>query len=378
VHAQLKNVSTLLIIGGGRWSRVYLSILARLNAQPHTVLVASRHGGPELETALEKANAAGQRRFARIADWRGASPDAAIILNASRDHAATACALSEQGIPALVEKPVAFSLSDAEALIAVARGKKVLIRTALVLRQCAYLHNFMTAVRESLGPLAEIDIQWRDASLETRYGERKTADAGVSLAEDVGPHIVSLLADIPDSTKPEIAEIDRGGLAVRLQGRHGAAALTIEMERDAPARQRKIAVRDIAGREAWLDFSVEPGTIAVGGISREADPGWNDRLSPLTLQLQEFMRLEPRHDDFDTILSTTRFAAAAAALVREKQRRWLSGNKPAPDEYRVVAMQELLAPGLISAGLVRAGDNKGLEAAARLALDGDAKLRQYL
>ena len=45
---------------------------------------------------------------------------------------------------------------------------------------------------------------------------------------------------------------------------------------------------------------------------------------------------------------------------------------------KLAEMRELLAPGLASAGLVRAGDNKGLETAAALALRGDTALRQYL
>jgi len=48
----MNRPATLLLVGGGRWARVYLSILARLEMPFHSVLVASRHGEAALRTAL--------------------------------------------------------------------------------------------------------------------------------------------------------------------------------------------------------------------------------------------------------------------------------------------------------------------------------------
>jgi len=374
----MNRPATLLLVGGGRWARVYLSILARLEMPFHSVLVASRHGEAALRTALEKANAARFHQFTQVTDWRAERAGAAIVVNAAREHAVTAGALLEMGIPTLVEKPVALSIAEGEALIALAQRSGLVLRPALVLNYCIYLRNFIELMRGSLEKPVEIAITWTDPVAEKRYGEEKGHDAGIGLAEDVGPHLATLLMAMGEAARIDDARIGRGGLSVCLRGRYGLAALTIEMAREAPARKRLICIRDDHGRQARLDFSVEPGTITIDGASQSADPGWNDRPSPLTLQLMDFLRLEPGANDLDAIRTSTAFSAAAATMVRDAQRRWLAENASASDEYRLVAMRELLAPGLASAGLVRAGDNKGLETAAALALRGDTALRQYL
>ena len=371
------GAKTLLLAGGGRWARVYLSILAELDAPLEQVLIASQHGGEALKTAIGKANARGLRRFTRVTDWRGAKADAAIVINAARDHAGTACGLLEQGLPVLVEKPVALTLAEAGTLVTEAGRRRLSLRSALMLNHCVYLRNFAEAVRDTLGPPAGIAVMWKDPPAEARYGETKSFDFGIGLAEDVGPHIASLLAAVAGPASLESADIERGGLSARLRGVCGGAALTVEMAREAPARQRWIRIRDGRGGEAMLDFSPEPGTITINGVPRDADPEWRQRLSPLTLQLLDFLRLEQRARDLDEILSTTAFVTAAAGLTRAAQRRWLVAA-PGSAGDRLVAARELLAPGLIAAGLAAPGDNNALEAAAQRALAGDPALAPYL
>lgn len=365
-----RDLRRLLLVGGSRWARVYLSILAYIDVPLETVLVASRHGGTALAAALEKANQAGMRRFVQIPDWRDGTADAAIVVNAARDHASTASALLTHGVPVLVEKPAALTVADAEMMIAIARREKLVLRAALALNHCFYVNNFVAALRAGLGKLASITITWADPGAEARYGETKNFDIGTGLAEDVGPHIAVLLAAIGGPAVFADAVIARGGLSVRLRGACGGAALVVDMARQAAARRRVVSVCDADGRKAQLDFSVEPGTITLDGVARDADPGWSARPSPLTLQILDFLRLEPRASDPDGILSSTNFAASAAELVRMQQRRWLPQSGDA--EYRLVAMRELLAPQV--AATAAPGDTAALEDMAKRALAGDAAL----
>jgi len=264
------------------------------------------------------------------------------------------------------------------ALAELARQRHLPLRPALALNHCAYLHNFAEAARGALAALSEVIVIWRDPPAEPRYGETKSIDTGTGLGEDVGPHVATLVAAVARPAKLTSAVIARGGLSVRLDGTCAAATLTIEMAREASGRDRSILLRDVDGREARLDFSTEPGIITVGGVSRDADPGWGGRLSPLTLQLLDFLRADsPREEDLAAILDTTAFSSAAATLVRQAQHALLKKGV-ASAEDRLVAAKELLAPKLIAAGLAPPGDNAALETAARRALADDPEWTTYL
>lgn len=371
---------TLLIVGGGRWARVYVSILARLDIAVSRIAVVSRHGGDPLASALSDAAAHGKSRFVRLPDLTDALARrdicGAIVVNAARDHARTAVTLLENRIPVLVEKPVALTLEEADRLVASSVAAGARLMPALVLRFCRYLRNFRDAAGEALGTVKSIYVRWSDPVGELRYGEIKAFDQSLGVVEDVAPHVATLLAAICGGVFGGIdeAEFGRGGLAVTLAGRWNDIAFNCSLERDAACRERLVVLRDAQGREARLDFAAEPGTITVGSTSHNADSEWQERPSPLMEQILQFLATitgGSRPEDHDTIRMTTAFTVRSAELVRNAQRRWLrspAAQNPTSPE-RLIAMREVLAPWLVDAALVAAGDGLRLGALVQQAIE---------
>ena len=375
-----KTGGAILVVGGGRWARVYLSVLADLEHVFSKIIVVSSHGGQALADAIAQADARRPGQFAQAQDLRTVLETqpvaAAILANAARDHARLALELVARKIPLLVEKPVALTEAECASLIAAAKAGGTPLMPGHVLAFCAYLDNFAAAARQALGPAQSITIRWADAAVETRYGESKAFDAGLGVVEDAGAHIATILSKLLGGKAGAAQEsvIARGGLAVELRGQWNGIPYQIGLERDGAKRERLILWQNRDGLEARLDFAAEPGTIEIAGRAQSADPQWPRPHGPLTLQLLAFFRHIAAPQDgtyLQTIEDTTQFIAAAARQVRTAQERLIAqsaGDGPA----RHVAARELLAPRLAAAGIWRGGDNPALDsltqdAMARLA-----------
>ena len=366
----------LLILGGGRWARVYLSVLAGLATPCPKTIVISRHGGVALADAIARANARQPDRFSLASDLDTVlaveAVSAAIIVNASRDHAASALALLERKIPVLVEKPVTLTVADAVRLVAAAKATNTALMPGHVLSFCSYLENFAAAVR-TLGLPQSVELHWQDPTGETRYGESKDHDPSLGVAEDVGPHLFAILSQLSGGGTGTVEKvlIERGGLSVRLAGSWNGIPMTLVLARNSERRERLVIVKGPDGREAKLDFSTEPGTITKEGRSTSADPQWPHSQGPLALQLAAFLKMRGADDHTSqSIIDATFFTAQMAEQIRKNQAAWLASPDwaAAPPDEQLVALCELLAPLLQDAGCWRAGDNAALEVLVRRAL----------
>ncbi len=369
----------LLLIGGGRWARVYLSILAELDIPFSDVIVVSSHGGDRLAEAIAHANRRPSPRFAIVGNMdsalQGRPIAAAIVANAARDHAPVTLALLLRNIAVLVEKPVALSTREADQLADAARESRTFLMPGHVLRHCEYLRNFAAALPRQPGAIASISLEWRDMTGETRHGEAKSYDPGLGVVEDVGPHIATILSKVIGGApgKIETANIERGGLAVAAQGSWNEIPLTLALEREGTNRIRRMVLKTRGSGNMILDFTREPGTISVDGFARDADPDWRQRASPLILQLQDFFAKAangPQTRALEDIQMVTDFTAGLAQAVRAAQKDWLASSSwpMANLDQKTVAMRELIAPLLIEAGFWHSGKRDQLGTLARQAV----------
>jgi len=366
--SQDRQDGALLLVGGGRWARVTLSVLARMEL-PSPLLLISRHGGAALDAAIAGRGS----RFETLEQALAGGPiRAALVVNNARDHAQTSLALLERAIPVLVEKPAALTMDQASAMTAAARAAGKRLMPGHVLKHCHYVENFAAEARSGLGDIAAIAITWRDEAGAMRYGENKSYDVGLGIAEDVGPHIATLLREILGAGFGGFTRtaIHRGGASVECDGLWREIPFSLVLERDGAKRERSVTFTDRQGREAKLDFSVEPGTISIAGQSRSADPDWPRPLGPLALQFRAFLQ-DPNlvEAELAELAEATLFTAGLADAVRAAQAAWLA-EAPAGDPAALLtAMRELIAPGLAQSGRWTPGDAHGLDDTARKALE---------
>lgn len=356
--------STLAVIGGGRWARVILSVLSRLELPYQIVVVSTANAKRFMDPSFNVELVPGLNEL-----WDQYEVKAAIVVNAARQHAETALQLIEAGASVLVEKPLALRTSDVDRLVQRAKSCEVQMVPSLTFLHCVYLHRFseMIAVR---GRVARAVVEWYDPRAELRYGEDKLYDPGVSVAQDVMPHVWSILAStlgFPDA--PVVlgsCTAARGGKRAEFEFVFSKIPCHVAIERDAPVRRRFLAVELLSGLKMAIDFTDEPGTITMGLETSSGDPEWERRSRPVSRQLQAFLSLidQPSGEvsSVRAAFGSVALAEDADTLLKGQQEAWLGRRSIADsDNDTIYAMRELASPRLHEAGDIRPGDRDALD-----------------
>lgn len=277
---------SLALIGGGRWSRVLMSVVHSMvqeNAHPPTTITwVTNHGFEAASQWCQEHKTANVRIVRRVDDLLDvAPPAAAIVANASEQHYQTVLMMLNHGAAVLCEKPLALTSLHATSLDTVARKKGLPLGTNLVFLFANYLRDFADLV----APLSirSVSVQWQDPAVEVRHQERKSGNFQTFISDDMLPHAWSLVRSVfPTQQDCWIDRVDYGPREVLFYGKAGVADLSVCLSRRSDQRVRRVTIND---NEAELDFSVEPGrTVFRGTQSRNVWRG--DR--PLRGSLQSF------------------------------------------------------------------------------------------
>jgi predicted dehydrogenase len=301
------------IIGGGRWGRVILSVLATSDLPVDRITMVTTHNAA---LAQNVASQLASKHPIRIVSALSDQPSAAIIANAARSHGETASDLIALGVHLLVEKPVVLTAQEARRLIGLARAAHTVLLPGLSYRFCSYLHNFAQRIKP-LHPVASFVLHWSDPAGEIRYGGRKTYDASINVGDDVMPHIWTILSVLfPQSVFAITScKTSRGGKSAAFALDAGHLKGSVTLERDSDLRRRMIQL----SASASLDFSVEPGTMTLGAETMTADADWASNSGPLARQLRYFLeRVEKgKASDADetALVESVRFAESASAML---------------------------------------------------------------
>jgi predicted dehydrogenase len=304
------------IIGGGRWGRVMLSVLATSDLPVDRITMVTVHNAALVQNVVARL---ASRHPVRIVTQLSDNPPAAIIANSARSHGETARNLIAQGAHLLIEKPVVLALPEARHLIALSHAAHTVLLPGLSYRYCSYLHQFVRR-SASLHPLPGFELHWSDPAGEIRYGEQKTYDASINVADDVMPHIWAILSVLFPQAVFAVTSCKtaRGGKSATFTLAAGSFKGSITLERDSDRRRRMIQLSALAS----LDFSVEPGTMTIGAETIMADPDWATSPGPLAHQLRYFLDCveEGKTAEADEIalLESVRLAESASALLNAR------------------------------------------------------------
>ncbi|MGL4513513.1 MAG: Gfo/Idh/MocA family protein [Lacipirellulaceae bacterium] len=191
----------LAVIGAGKLGGYHATLAA---GSPEFDLVAVVDPVSVARNAL--ADKTGARPFADYRQVLG-RVDAAVVATPTATHRATAVALLEAGVHVLVEKPIAPSLADAEAIVTAARRRGRVLQVGHVERFSPALEAFASGAPEGLGT-----PRFLDATRTSGYTFRST-DIGVVL--DLMIHDIDLALSMVDS---EVVRVSAHG--TRVLGQH--------------------------------------------------------------------------------------------------------------------------------------------------------------
>lgn len=279
------------VIGGGRWARVLLEVLCDLVSP--TVRI-SAHSPHNAQAMLEWASARSLERRIQVSSEYpqvvAGESGAVIVANAARDHEkAIEWALSRR-LPVLVEKPVTLSSAATQRMADLAISQKTYLASAHVFLFARYVTAF-SKLLNGVDGIQAMRVQWMDPRAESRYGEAKSYDPGLTIYADWLPHVLSILGTLSPSSIQlgRGLEVLRGGAHLKMDVRLGGIPCEIELVRNGTSRQRLIEAVTRNGLES-LDFSKEPGTIISAASARCADPAWDIELRPAASMLRTFLR----------------------------------------------------------------------------------------
>ena len=271
--------ASVAVVGGGRWARVLLDVLAGLLPPSVPLSVHSR------------SNAAGMADWARAKGLEGrlavrdGAPDAAAVLvaNLARDHEAAAVAALKAGAHVFLEKPLAPDAAGAERIVK-AGGR---LAASQVLRWARSVEMLSKRCAEA-GPLESLSVQWTSPAGELRHGEAVRLDPSLTATADVLPHVCALVEALCGTAPTRLRSAAREGGVERLGLDAGTLPVDVRLQRAGNARRRVVEAR-AGGKLLTLDFSTEPGTIAGPAGVEEADPSWSTRPRPMAAMLGAFL-----------------------------------------------------------------------------------------
>lgn len=292
----------ILVVGGGRWARAVVRAVDAVAPEGVVVTVASPRNACGMRSWAHDHGF--ERRIDVVADPAAvAAPRAALVANAARDHFGAASELAERAVPVLVEKPLALRVDEARALADLGRASGALVWPALV---CAHDPVLVHAAGLLPHPAA-VTIVWRDPTHELRDGEQKRYDPTISVVEDVGAHLWSIL-DLFGVAEGLVVDT----AAVRRDGRRSEARLrtatgtTVDIvaERDGDRRERRV-VASCRGRRIEVDgFGSPDPVLSVDSVATSLPREVVGAERPLTGMVRAFLdcaadplqRPEPCHD----------------------------------------------------------------------------------
>lgn len=395
--------SALAIIGGGRWGRVILSVLTQKSfwktllpepSEPSEplcfdslVVVCKTQSNIEIiEKCLASLDHALPFNIAIVPSLDVVLTNydvmAAFVVNSARQHYDTALKLLEHQIPIFVEKPIALTVFEVNHLLQKMQEQKkqenkLFMLPGFIYKYCKYLYHFLDKISELNSEIpVHFTIEWRDAMQETRYGEKKSFDGSLDIAQDVMSHIWTIHSILFPNTRPKLGscKIKNLGNCADFEVENGRFPGTISLERNATERTRKCTVVFKTGKVCALDFSTEPGTICVAANAKNVenekfsgDPHWQNQPSPMMKQLSYFLRLYQGLENYDAdqeaaCRESVIFTEKASELLQEAQATLLQQMVRAQqlNVSHVHALQSYMASDLISEGLMEAGDHHKL------------------
>ena len=284
----------LAVIGGGRWGKVWLQVIARARGDVRDVALVSRSHATDVNAwAAARTDMDGLRVVSTMSDAFAPYGLARIAIVATRpaDHVRDALAALEEGAHVLVEKPLSHDAAEADRLVRAAQDRRLLLGIGTEFALLPAFHQGAAVLRERGHPPQRMELAWTDSNDEHRYGAAKAPHTEIGILDDLLPHAVSIFSVFaPDATLTiesalESAERTRGHL--RFRGPYGLVC-EIACDSRAAVRRRVLAVQ-AANTRVEIDFACARPVITIDRRACGPDPAFAPFDSTLRLELGAFI-----------------------------------------------------------------------------------------
>lgn len=278
------------IVGYGLAGRVFHAPLIAATGGLEVSQIVTANGLRAAQVAAEHPEA---QVVASVEDlWAGDPPDLVVVATANDSHVALASAAIERGVPVVVEKPVAVTAAEAEALVEQADRAGVMLTVFQNRRWDTDQLTLRRLIDENaLGDVTRYESRferWRPDLDQTKHRETLPPEEGGGVLLDLGVHLVDQALVLFGAVTEVYAEIDsrRGSPAeddVFLALRHARGTVShLHASAFTPSPGPRLRVQGTAGgflvpnldpQEAVLRTGARPDTLDGWGEPEQWDYG---------------------------------------------------------------------------------------------------------
>ncbi|QHE83744.1 Gfo/Idh/MocA family oxidoreductase [Hydrogenophaga sp. BPS33] len=278
-----------LIVGGGRWGKVWSTVIAGARSNAQELVMAARTDPFAVRNwAAREPGCSELAVHESIAEAVASRPQTALAVVCSRpqDHLRDVLESIRCGLHVLVEKPMSTCSENARHMLTAARQarRRLAVGTEFAflpaLHQC--VHAWGLATRAGL----EVRLVWHDVLSEARYGATKSRHAEVDALGDLLPHAFSIFHTLAPGNRFHLAHAhqtpDGNAGVIRLEGQR-SGVFTMDFDLASQERQRRVEMR-VGTDRVVVDFQEKQSSMFVNQQPYALDP----RLVPLnsTLRLE--------------------------------------------------------------------------------------------
>jgi predicted dehydrogenase len=239
-------------------------------AREHAQAVEARYPGTTVIEAVEDL-------WARAADF-----DLVVISSPNDTHAVFAQQAVAAGLNVVLEKPVAVTVAEAEAVVAAAAAKGVLLT---VFQNRRWDGDFLTLKRVidsgALGTIHQFEsaFEWFQPERSAHFKDSAPSMAGGGIVYDLGPHVIDQAIQLFGDVLDVHAELDgrRPGATndddsfVTLHHANGVRS-RLWMSAIAPVSRPRFRV--VGSRAVFTSYGLDPQEPQLIGGAKPGDPGF--------------------------------------------------------------------------------------------------------
>lgn len=284
----------IVVVGGGRWGRTWVKVIAGAQAISTGIAIASRTAPESVRQWLQTQEIGQSAHLVASLDEAMQlypRPVAAIVASRPRDHVRDSLDALERGLHVLVEKPISPAAVDGGRLLLAARAAGRVLAIGTEFAFLPALHAVAETLKEYLQGAVRLTLDWDDPAHEVRHGEVKTHHGETSVVIDLLAHAVSIFDILVPQTGVDVADVDLSadgnvGNVVLRDSKDGRFVLLCN--RIAAVRRRMLTI-DVGSIHATVDFSSNLPLVVIDGSPCEIPEDILALDSTLRLELGAFL-----------------------------------------------------------------------------------------
>lgn len=284
----------LVIVGGGRWGRTWVSVAAAARGSAKGITLAARSDPHSVQAWAEtRSDLAGLEIVTNLADALGRRPRPVIAIIASRprDHVRDVLEALRLGLDVLVEKPISVNAQGGRSLLLAAQQAGRVLAMGTEFAYLPALHQLAGEIAKRRAKPVRFVLKWEDVAGEFRHGAVKARHEEVGLLPDLLPHAFSIFQIFAAGGNLHIVNAiqseDRG--RGRIEFRDNADG-RYEFHCDATAAtRRRILEIESDAVSASLDFGGNAPSVQIDGRTWALDSRLAAMTSTLRLELGAFL-----------------------------------------------------------------------------------------